>query len=52
MSTAGLQIAAVLGVVFVALMAATFYLVYRQPRGRHHLQMRTRVRVYLGKRYP
>ena len=38
--------------VFVALMAATAVLVYRQPRGRHHQTVRTRVRVYLGKRYP
>jgi hypothetical protein len=36
--------------VFVVLVAAIAALVYREPRGRHHLHVRTRVRVYLGRK--
>jgi hypothetical protein len=42
---------AALLVLFVVLVAAIAALVYREPRGRHHLHMRTRVRVYLGRRH-
>lgn len=47
MSTA--PVLAALLSVFAVLSAATACLIYREPRGRHHLQLRTRVRVHLGK---
>ena len=48
MSTAPVLVA--LLAIFAVLVAATTVLIYREPRGRHHLHVHTRVRVHLGRK--
>ena len=37
--------------IFTVLVLATARLIYSQPRGRHHMHIRTRVRVHLGRKH-